>query len=74
VSSPVTARFGAIPLASYEGECSSVANNCQDHREIVDEDLLASIAHGDQHALTLLFQRYSRLVRIVSLRILRDEA
>jgi len=74
VSSPVTARFAAIPLASYEGDCNSVANKCQDHREIVDEDLLASIAHGDQHALTLLFQRYSRLVRIVSLRILRDEA
>jgi len=74
VSSPVTARFAAIPLANYEGDCSSVANKCQDHREIVDEDLLASIAHGDQHALTLLFQRYSRLVRIVSLRILRDEA
>jgi len=61
-------------LANYEGDCSSVANKCQDHREIVDEDLLASIAQGDQHALTLLFQRYSRLVRIVSLRILRDEA
>jgi RNA polymerase sigma-70 factor (ECF subfamily) len=70
----VTARFAAIPLASHEGDCSSVANECQDHREITDEDLLASIAHGDQHALTLLFQRYSQLVRIVSLRILRDEA
>jgi len=70
----VTARFAAVPLASYEGDCNSIANKCQDHREIVDEDLLASIAHGDQHALTLLFQRYSRLVRIVSLRILRDEA
>jgi RNA polymerase sigma-70 factor (ECF subfamily) len=70
----VTARFAAIPLASHEGDCSSIANECQDHREITDEDLLASIAHGDQHALTLLFQRYSQLVRIVSLRILRDEA
>lgn len=39
-----------------------------------DEALLSLTAAGDENALTVLFRRYSHLVRAVSLRILRDEA
>ncbi|MGB7497378.1 MAG: sigma-70 family RNA polymerase sigma factor [Candidatus Acidiferrum sp.] len=39
-----------------------------------DEALIARIRPGDQEATALLFQRYAQLVRVVSLRILRDEA
>ena len=39
-----------------------------------DEALLSLSATGDNNALSVLFRRYSHLVRVVSLRILRDEA
>lgn len=39
-----------------------------------DEGLVERVCLGEEWALTLLFRRYARLVRVVSLRILRDEA
>jgi RNA polymerase sigma-70 factor (ECF subfamily) len=38
-----------------------------------DETLLAHATEGDSEALAALFRRFARLVRVVSLRILRDE-
>lgn len=40
----------------------------------LDETLLKRIAHGDQTALALVFQRYIRVVRTVARRILRNDA
>lgn len=42
--------------------------------ELSDETLLSQSATGDQDALSILFRRYARLVRVVSHRILHDEA
>jgi RNA polymerase sigma-70 factor (ECF subfamily) len=39
-----------------------------------DEALLAQVCEGSREALSLLFQRYARLVHVVSNRILRDKA
>jgi len=39
-----------------------------------DETLLAQVGEGSREALSLLFQRYARLVHVVSNRILRDKA
>jgi len=46
------------------GECASLS----------DEELLTLSAAGDHIAVSSLFHRYCGLVRLVSLRILRDEA
>ncbi len=74
MSSLITARFPALPLA---GGCKGqTAATEQPSVRPTDEDLLASIATGNQQAwaLGLLFQRYSRVVRSVAARILRDTA
>ncbi len=42
--------------------------------ETSDESLLSRIASGDNEALSLLYQRYSRPVRSVGRRILRDDS
>ncbi len=42
--------------------------------DIPDEALLAFVQAGNSDALGVLFRRYARLVRVVSLRILHDEA
>ena len=42
--------------------------------EVSDELLLEQVADGDKEALALLFRRYSRSVRNVAYRILRNEA
>ena len=42
--------------------------------EVSDELLLEQVANGDKEALALLFRRYSRNVRNVAYRILRNEA
>ncbi|MGH9511446.1 MAG: RNA polymerase sigma factor [Terriglobales bacterium] len=39
-----------------------------------DEVLMVEVSHGSREALSLLFQRYSRLVHTISNRILRDRS
>ena len=39
-----------------------------------DADLLASVTRGEQQAMATLFDRYSRMVYSVALRVLRDPA
>jgi RNA polymerase sigma-70 factor (ECF subfamily) len=39
-----------------------------------DEALMAQICNGSREALAILFRRYSRLVRTVAMRILRDDS
>jgi RNA polymerase sigma-70 factor (ECF subfamily) len=42
--------------------------------DVSDECLIARVGEGNTEALAVLFRRYSRLVRGVALRILRDES
>ncbi len=42
--------------------------------EVSDECLMVRVSEGNREALAILFRRYSRLVRGVALRILRDDS
>jgi len=39
-----------------------------------DDALLALVSRGDEHAMTILFDRYAKIVYSVALRVLRDPA
>ena len=43
-----------------------------DSASLRDEDLLALIAHGDEHALGALYDRYGRLVYAIAVRVTSD--
>jgi len=70
-----TTRFPVF--AAGRGRLTAEAPLSADSRELADtsdEVLLSLCANGDQRALTVLFRRYYRLLRVVCIRILRDEA
>jgi RNA polymerase sigma-70 factor (ECF subfamily) len=60
--------------ASREKETFSAAERHLAADQFTDEALVMGIAQGDKEALALLFRRYSRLVRVVALKVLRDPA
>jgi RNA polymerase sigma-70 factor (ECF subfamily) len=70
-----TTRFPVFPAGRERltGEASLSADS-QDLADTSDEVLLSLCGNGDQGALTVLFRRYYRLLRVVCVRILRDEA
>jgi DNA-directed RNA polymerase specialized sigma24 family protein len=74
-SFPAT-RFPALPLRQEKEAAPPIYKDTGTARtaeEPSDESLLSQISTGDQDALAVLFRRYARLVRSVSVRILRDE-
>jgi RNA polymerase sigma-70 factor (ECF subfamily) len=66
-----TTRFPALPITRYPIE--EVSPDSGKSADIPDEALLLSVQTGNRDALVILFRRYARLVRAVSLRILRDD-
>jgi RNA polymerase sigma-70 factor (ECF subfamily) len=79
MSDSAAARFPSLRLiASVSTESRSALNGADvptiGPAALSDEALLTLSATGDDDALSVLFHRYSWLVRGVSLRILRDEA
>jgi RNA polymerase sigma-70 factor (ECF subfamily) len=64
-----TARLAPLPLAL---KCGAEENANSPADSQTDEVLLARLQAGEQAALGVLFQRYSRLVRALGARILRD--
>jgi len=42
--------------------------------ECTDESLMVRVEEGDEQALAVLFRRYSRVIRVVAYRVLRDTA
>jgi RNA polymerase sigma-70 factor (ECF subfamily) len=79
MSDSAAARFPSLRLiASVSSENRSPLNGADVQTigpaSLSDEGLLTLSATGDDEALSVLFRRYSWLVRGVSLRILRDEA
>ena len=66
-----TARFLPASLSSEAvGTSAPVDARVVD---VSDEDLLFRVRSGDKDSLALLFQRYARLLKSVSRRILRDD-
>lgn len=64
-----TARLAPLSLAL---KCRAEENANSPADSLTDEALLARLQAGEQNALGVLFQRYSRLVRAIGARILRD--
>jgi RNA polymerase sigma-70 factor, ECF subfamily len=69
-----TTRFPYLPITRSQpsgGEDASA--DIEEFADTSDEELLAFVQAGDRDALGVLFRRFARLVRSVSVRILRDE-
>ena len=70
MSSSITARFLSLPL---QGECKDqTADIKPPDVQPTDEDLLDQVVNGNQQALGILFERYTRTIRCIAARILRD--
>lgn len=75
LSSFTTSRFPALPIRQTKLRGDTVlSNDPEPSSEVTDESLIGRIQAGDRDALSLLFRRYSHLVRNVGLRIIRDKA
>src|SRR2546426_7595639 len=70
-----TSRFPVLSITrTRAGSGGGASPDAEEFADAPDEALLAFVQAGNCDALGVLFRRYSRLVRGVSLRILRDEA
>lgn len=70
-------NFAAIALSRLRGteqRRTGVSGEVSAQTAFSDEHLLARTNSGDEEALGMLFQRYSRPVRSIARRILRDDA
>jgi RNA polymerase sigma-70 factor (ECF subfamily) len=73
MSSPPATRFRNVPRIGINvTDERKVARGNADCAEPTDETLMTRVQADDQDALGRLFERYARLVRGVSARILRD--
>jgi RNA polymerase sigma-70 factor (ECF subfamily) len=75
MSSSATTRLSI--LASIGQPSMNAGERTQETRQFSegsDESIMIRVQEGDSDALAMLFGRYARLVRVVSIRILRDEA
>lgn len=68
------ARLLSVPEAAGTKTQVCARSTVRPEAEPNDEVLIGRIRPGDEEATTLLFRRYAQLVRVVSLRILHDEA
>jgi len=74
LSFSAAARLNSVPVALGADPEAAGCLPIPEGSEPTDEALIGRIGTGDEEATTVLFRRYARLVRVVSLRILRDEA
>jgi RNA polymerase sigma-70 factor (ECF subfamily) len=73
VSSSTTARIPILDVARKDAPGVAEANSSARHPHLESEaNLIARVCDGDTEALSLLFLRYARNVRVVGLRILKD--
>jgi RNA polymerase sigma-70 factor, ECF subfamily len=70
VSTPPPERVLPLPLLAGGNRESS--RTVSDLRRLDDDELMARLHDREQRALEILFDRYSRLVRGIALRTLRD--
>ncbi len=75
MSSSATTRLSILaPVGQPSMKAAELANKTKEFSEIDDESIMIRVQGGESDALAMLFGRYARLVRVVSIRILRDEA
>lgn len=68
----VTFRLAGLALPTENAKPARTVIQQIAKEELPDESLLAEVSLGSREALSLLFQRYARLVRTIAYRILRD--
>ena len=69
-----TTRFPFLPITrSQPSGGEGLSADVEEFADTSDEKLLVFVQAGNRDALGVLFRRFSRLVRSVSVRILRDE-
>ena len=73
MSLPITVRLPGLPTVDEKGE-TVTSSYCSNALDLSDEALIARICDGDKDALASLFGRYSRIVRSVAYRVLKDAA
>jgi RNA polymerase sigma-70 factor (ECF subfamily) len=76
MNSSVTIRLLGLAIPTDEASQTPAASASAPpvDSSISDETLMAQICAGSREALAILFRRYSRLVRTVAMRILRDDS
>ena len=75
MSSSLTTRFSALAIPTDDrGADRAATHELAGGNEVSDETLVSLIYGGERQALAALFRRYSRTVRSVALRILKDSA
>jgi len=75
MSSSATTRLSILaPVGQPSMKAAGLANETKEFSEINDESIMIRVQEGESDALAMLFGRYARLVRVVSIRILHDEA
>ena len=70
----VTFRLPALGLSEKDQKPSRAAELSVAATDLSDKALMAQICEGNREALAILFRRYSRVVRGVAYRVLRDPA
>lgn len=72
MDAPVTLRLPAVGLSEKHAKPSSTIDHSVATNDPPDEALMAQICQESREAQAILFRRYSRVVRGVAYRILRD--
>jgi len=73
LSSPFPQRAMTIPANwKEEIECRLVEQSVKEPPSVTDEEALIRLKAHDKDALALLFERYSRLILVIGIRVLRD--
>ena len=68
----ITIRLAGFSMPAEDAEATAALSSSLVTPEISDEALMLQVCEGSREALAVLFRRYSRLVRAVSFRVLRD--
>jgi RNA polymerase sigma-70 factor (ECF subfamily) len=68
----ITIRLPRLAMPSEDAQTTASFSSSAVTSEISDETLMLQVCEGSREALAVLFRRYARLVRGVSLRVLRD--
>src|SRR6267142_5017939 len=75
MSSPATTRLSILAsVGTPSVKAAELTEETKVPVEVSDDSIMIRVQEGDSDALGMLFGRYARLVRVVSIRILRDEA
>jgi RNA polymerase sigma-70 factor (ECF subfamily) len=68
----ITIRLPRLAMPAEDAQTRASVSSSVVTPEISDETLMLQVCEGSREALAVLFRRYARLVRGVSLRVLRD--